>query len=53
VRYHITIRYEPAITIAWRVLWRDQLLDVIDVANVDNADAWLTMRCERKEAGAQ
>jgi head-tail adaptor len=53
VRYHVTIRYEPAFTIAWRVLWRDQLLDIIDVANVDTADMWLTLRCERKEAGQQ
>ena len=53
VRYDISIRYEPGITIAWRVLWRDQYLDVTDVENVDNGDAWLKLKCEKKETGRQ
>lgn len=53
VRYDVTIRYEPGITISWRVFWRDQYLDVTDVNNVDNGNAWLTLKCERKELGTQ
>jgi head-tail adaptor len=48
-----TIRYEPGITSAYRVMWRDQLWDISRVRNVDNADAWLELTCERREAGAQ
>jgi SPP1 family predicted phage head-tail adaptor len=53
IRYDVTIRYEPAVSAAWRVMWRDQLLDVLDANNVGNGDSWLTLRCERKEAGVQ
>jgi head-tail adaptor len=49
----ITIRYEPAITTSYRVLWRDQFYDITGVKNVDNADTWLELTCERTEAGAQ
>lgn len=52
-RYDVTIRYEPGITIAWRVLWRDQLLDISGVDNVHNADTWLLLHCERREKGTQ
>jgi SPP1 family predicted phage head-tail adaptor len=52
-RYDVTIRYEPGITIAWRVLWRDQLLDVTDVDNPGNGNAWLKLKCERRELGTQ
>lgn len=53
VRYDVTIRYEPGITTAYRVLWRDQYLDVTDVTDTGNGGAWLTLRCERKELGTQ
>jgi SPP1 family predicted phage head-tail adaptor len=52
-RYDVTIRYEPGITVAWRVFWRDQYLDVTDVDNVNNGNAWLRLKCERKEQGLQ
>ena len=52
-RYDVTIRYEPGITIAWRVQWRETLLDITGVDNVKNADAWLLLHCERRESGLQ
>jgi head-tail adaptor len=54
VRHEITIRYQPGITAVYRVMWRDQLLDITDEPeNVDARDTWLKLTCERKEAGAQ
>lgn len=52
VQYVITIRYEPSITTAWRVMWRDQYLDIVGVKNLDQRDTWLELLCERKELGA-
>lgn len=49
----MTIRYEPGITSAYRVMWRDQLFDIAGVKNIDNADTWLELTCERFEAGKQ
>jgi head-tail adaptor len=51
--YIVTIRYQPGITTAYRVLWRDQLLDITGVKNLDGRDTWLELTCERKEAGTQ
>jgi head-tail adaptor len=53
VQYVVTIRYEPGVTTAYRVMWRDQLLDITGVKNLDERDTWLELVCERKEAGAQ
>ena len=54
VRYEITIRYQPGVTSVYRVMWRDQLLDIVgEPENVDARDTWLKLICERKEAGAQ
>lgn len=53
VQHIMTIRYEPGITTAYRVMWRDQLLDVTGVKNLDERDQWLELTCERLEAGAQ
>ena len=54
VRHQITIRYQPGITSVYRVMWRDRLLDIVgEPENVDARDTWLTLACERKEAGAQ
>lgn len=54
VRHEITIRYQPGITSVYRVMWRDQLLDIVgEPENVDARDTWLKLTCERKEAGAQ
>lgn len=53
VRYEVTIRYQPGITTVYRVMWRDKLLDVVEVENVDMLDTWLELTCERKEAGEQ
>ncbi len=53
VRREITIRYQPGITTVYRVMWRNEYLDVTDVDNVGARDTWLTLTCERKEAGAQ
>jgi head-tail adaptor len=52
-RYEITIRYEPGITGAYRVMWRDLLLDIDKIENVDMRDTWLKLGCVRKEAGEQ
>lgn len=49
----ITIRYQPGISTVYRVLWRDQYLNVIQVQNMDSRDTWLKLVCERTEAGAQ
>jgi head-tail adaptor len=54
VRYEVTIRYQPGVTSVYRVMWRDQLLDMTgEPENVDARDEWLKLICERKEAGAQ
>jgi head-tail adaptor len=53
VAVFVTIRYQPGITSNYRVLWRDQYYDVTAVKNVDNADTWIELACERKEAGSQ
>lgn len=54
VRHEITIRYQPGVTSVYRVMWRDQLLDIVgEPENVDARDTWLKLVCERKEAGAQ
>lgn len=54
VRHEITIRYQPGITAVYRVMWRDQLLDIVgEPENVDARDEWLKLICQRKEAGAQ
>ena len=54
VRYEITIRYQPGVSSVYRVMWRDQLLDIVgEPENVDARDEWLRLICERKEAGAQ
>jgi head-tail adaptor len=53
VRYDVTIRYEPCISIVYRVFWRDQFLDVTDVEDVGYGGAWLKLKCERKELGTQ
>lgn len=49
----VTIRYEPGITPAYRVMWREQFYDIAAVKNLGNADAWLELTCERREAGGQ
>jgi head-tail adaptor len=53
VQHVITIRYQPGVTTAYRVMWRDQLLDIAGVKNLDGRDTWLELLCERKEAGTQ
>jgi len=54
VRYEITIRYQPGITSIYRVMWREQLLDIVgEPENIDAREEWLRLTCERKEAGAQ
>lgn len=54
VRYEITIRYQPGITSVYRVMWRQQLLDIVgEPENLDARDTWLKLICERKEAGTQ
>ena len=53
VQYIVTIRYEPGVTTAYRVQWRDQLLDITGVKNLDGRDTWLELICERKEFGTQ
>lgn len=53
-RHEITIRYQPGITSVYRVMWRDQFLDIVgEPENVDARNTWLRLQCERKEAGAQ
>jgi len=37
----------------YRIMWRNEYLDVRDVKNVDARDTWLRLACERKEAGVQ
>jgi SPP1 family predicted phage head-tail adaptor len=49
----ITIRYQPGISTVYRIMWRNEYLDVRDVKNVDARDTWLRLACERKEAGVQ
>lgn len=49
----MTIRYEPGVTSAFRVMWRDQLYDITGVKNLDNTDTWLELTCERFERGTQ
>ena len=49
----VTIRWEPGITTAYRVMWRDQFYDIAGVSNVDNLDTWLQLTCERYELGQQ
>jgi head-tail adaptor len=53
IQFVMTIRFAPGITTAYRVMWRDQLLDITGVKNMDERDTWLELVCERKEAGAQ
>lgn len=53
VRREITIRYQPGISTVYRVMWRNEYLDVTAVKNIDARDTWLQLTCERKEAGAQ
>jgi len=53
VQYVMTIRFEPGVTTSYRVMWRDQLLDVVGVKNLDERDTWLELTCERYEAGKQ
>jgi head-tail adaptor len=54
VQFLVTIRYEPGVTTNYRVMWRDQLLDVVGVKNLeDERDTWLELTCERYEAGKQ
>lgn len=47
----ITIRYQAGFSTVYRVMWRNEYLDVMDVKNVDARDTWLKLACERKEAG--
>jgi len=53
VQYTITMRYEPGITTAYRVMLRNELLDVLAVRNVDERDTWLELECGRFEGGTQ
>ena len=53
VQLIMTIRYQPGITTAYRVAWRDQLLDITAIKNVDTKNTWLELTCERFEAGTQ
>lgn len=53
VQHVVTIRYEPGITTAYRVMWRETLLDVTGVNNLDARDTWLELTCERLEGGTQ
>jgi len=54
VSHTITIRYQDWLTINYRVMWRDVLLDITGLKNLDDAgDAWLELSCTRREAGAQ
>lgn len=53
VQYVVTVRYAPGVTTAYRVMWREMLLDITGVKNLDERDTWLELICERKEAGAQ
>ncbi len=53
LRYEVTIRYQPAISTAYRVMWRDRFLDIVLVRNLEERDTWLELTCERREAGAQ
>ena len=53
-RIEITIRYQPAITPVYRVMWRDRFLEIVaEPENVDARDTWLKLICERKETGTQ
>jgi head-tail adaptor len=53
VRYEITIRWDPGITTAYRVMWRDQFFDIVTPNNLESADKWLQLTCERREMGQQ
>jgi head-tail adaptor len=53
VQYVFTIRYQPLVTTAWRVMWREQYLDIVGVKNLDQKDVWLELTCERRELGTQ
>ena len=53
VQYVVTVRYQPGVTTAYRVMWRDLYLDVVAVRNMDERDTWIELTCERKELGAQ
>jgi head-tail adaptor len=54
VRLEFTIRYEPGISSVYRVLYRNQLLDIVgEPENIDSLDTWLKIVCERREAGKQ
>ena len=53
VQHIVTIRYQPGVTTAHRVLWRDQYFDVTGVKNLDGRDTWLELTCERFEGGTQ
>lgn len=52
VRYLVTIRYEPAITAAYRVYWQNRYLDIDGPPkDVDYANEWLELQCVQREAG--
>jgi len=53
VRYLVTIRWQPGITIAHRVMWEGRYFDITWVRNVDARNTWLQLTCERREAGTQ
>lgn len=53
IRHVVTIRYEPGLSTAYRVLWRDMYFDVVGLENVDQRNTWLALTIERREAGAQ
>ena len=52
-RYKVTIRYEPGVTTAYRVMWRDLYLDIAAVRNIGMTNSWLELECQRKESGLQ
>jgi head-tail adaptor len=51
IEYKVRIRFDQAVTTSQRVYWRDMYLDIVNVENVDNADAWLILTCVQREAG--
>jgi head-tail adaptor len=51
VQYEITVRLQPGITSAYRVLWNEMLLDISLVRRVDSA--YLGLVCMRRELGKQ
>lgn len=53
VVYTVTIRYQPWITTTYRIMFKDQYLDIVGVRNIEERNVWLEMTCERAEAGRQ